>query len=70
MENLIDTLLKVGIKDDYLILLDKSGKALPCQTKLTLMNELDGSSIRGISTCKVELLVDTREIKVIDKIKV
>ncbi len=63
-EKFIDTLLKVGIKQDYLVLLDKSGKPLPQQTRLTLINDLDlNTEMRGVSTCRFELLVDTRKIK-------
>lgn len=67
-EKFIDTLLKVGIKNDYLVLLDKSGKALPAQTELTLVNDIKPETgMSGISVCRFELFVDTREIK---KIKV
>ena len=68
-EKFIDTLLKVGIKNDYLVLLDESGKALPAQTELTLINDMKTEAgMPGISVCRFELFVDTRDIKVIDKI--
>ena len=70
MEKLIDTLLKIGITSDgYLFLLDKSGKPLPQQTKLTLINDLQiDMDMVGVSACRFELLVDTREIKKLEKL--